>query len=136
MLITAGCTKDSMDTSKQLSLSSAPTQQEPDTDTYTDKATDALGSYYYNTVSFLTDGCGVGAYSMATGKAVTGGIVGGLWGASHGSLLGAGAGNSVEGMVIGSIVGSSVGLVIGLKSAYDGFQVNTAGCSSKTETST
>ena len=36
--------------------------------------------------SFLTDDCGVGAYSMATGKAVTYGLVGGLWVASKGSF--------------------------------------------------
>ena len=48
----------------------------------------ALGSYYDNTVTFFTDDCGVGAYSMATGKAVVYGIGGGLWGASKATMYG------------------------------------------------
>ena len=92
--------------------------------------TNTLGSYYDNTVTFLTDDCGVGGYSMATGKAVTYGLVGGLWGASKGSLWGVAAGDSIEGMVIGSIVGSGLGLAVGVKNAYDGFKADTMGCSS------
>ncbi len=69
---------------------------------------DTLSGYYDGTVSFLTDDCGVGAYSMATGKAVTYGLVGSLWGASKGSLWGVAGGDSIEGMVIGSIVGSAL----------------------------
>ena len=57
-----------------------------------------LHTNYDNTVTFLTDDCGVGAYSMATGKAVTYGLLGGLWGASKGSFWGVAAGDSIEGL--------------------------------------
>ena len=130
MTITGGCTTDAVEPTEQLKLSSTPPLVEQDTTSYTSKVTNALGSYYDNTVTFLTDGCGVGGYSMATGKAVTYGLVGGLWGASKGSLWGAAAGDSIEGLVIGSIVGSGLGLAVGVKNAYDGFKADTAGCSS------
>ena len=90
MLVTPGCTGDSLEASKQLALSTPNTQQEEqDTSSYTSKVSNALGSYYDNTVTFLTDDCGVGAYSMATGKAVVYGIGGGLWGASKATMYGA-----------------------------------------------
>ena len=131
MLITAGCTGDSLEASKQLALSN-PIQheEEQDTSSYTSKVSNALGSYYDNTVTFLTDDCGVGAYSFATGKAVTYGIVGGVWGASKATMYGALAADGVEGVVIGAAVGSGLGLVVGVKNAYDGFKADTAGCSS------
>ena len=131
MLITAGCTSDSLDTTKQLALSN-PIQheEEQDTSSYTSKVSNALGSYYDNTVTFLTDDCGVGAYSFATGKAVTYGIVGSVWGASKATMYGAlHYSDSLEGVVIGAAVGSGLGLVVGVKNAYDGFKEDTAGCS-------
>ena len=56
MLITAGCTGDSLEASKQLALSN-PIQheEEQDTSSYTSKVSNVLGSYYDNTVTFLTD---------------------------------------------------------------------------------
>ena len=90
--------------------------------------TDTLGGYYDETVSYLTDSCGVGGYTVAAGKATLYGLGGGLWGASRGSLWGVTAGDSIEGIVIGSIVGSTVGLAVGIKEAYDGFESDTAGC--------
>ena len=129
MTITGGCTTDAIEPTEQLKLSSTPPLVEQATTSYTSKVTNALGSYYDNTVTFLTDDCGVGGYSMATGKAVTYGLVGGLWGASKGSLWGVATGDSIEGMVIGSIVGSGLGLAVGVKNAYDGFKEDTAGCS-------
>ena len=132
MLITAGCTGDSLDTTKQLALSN-PIQheEEQDTSSYTSKVSNALGSYYDNTVTFLTDDCGVGAYSMATGKAVVYGIGGGLWGASKATMYGAlHYSDSLEGVAIGAAVGSGLGLVVGVKNAYDGFKEDMAGCSS------
>ena len=130
MTITGGCTTDAVEPTEQLNLSSTPPLVEQATSSYTSKVTNALGSYYDNTVTFLTDDCGVGAYSMATGKAVTYGLVGSLWGASKGSFWGVAAGDSIEGMVIGSIVGSGLGLAVGVKNAYDGFKEDTAGGSS------
>ena len=119
-----------MDASKQLSLSTTTQEQEDASSSYTSKVTNALGSYYGNTLTFLTDECGVGAYSMAMGKAVVYGIGGDVWGASKGSLYGVAAGVSIEGLVIGSIIGSGLGLAVGVKNAYDGFKADTARCSS------
>ena len=76
MTITGGCTTDAVEPTEQLKLSSTPTLLEQATSSYTSKVTNTLGSYYDNTVTFLTDDCGVGAYSMATGKAVTYGLDG------------------------------------------------------------
>ena len=88
MTITGGCTTDAVEPTEQLNLSSTPPLQEKDTTSYTDKVTDTLGGYYDETVSFLTDDCGVGAYSMATGKTVTYGLVGSLWGAGKATMYG------------------------------------------------
>ena len=131
MLITTGCITDSTKPTKQLSLSATSTQQETNTISTTDTETSTLGSYYNSTVALLTDDCGVGAYSVATGKAVAYGIVGGLWGATEGSFYGVLSGDSLEGLVIGSMVGSGLGLAVGVKDAYDGFKSDTVGCGSK-----
>jgi len=128
MLITAGCTGDVLDNPKQLRLSATSVQQGKEAPSYTDTVTNKLGSYYDSTVSFLTDDCGVGSYSVATGKAVIYGVGGGLWRASEGSLYGMWSGDSIEGLVIGSIIGSGVGLAVGVKKAYDGFETDTANC--------
>ena len=131
MTITGGCTTDAVEPTEQLKLSSTPPLVEQDTTSYTSKVTNTLGSYYDNTVTFLTDDCGVGAYSMATGKAVVYGIGGGLWGAGKATMYGAlHYSDSLEGVVIGAAVGSGLGLVVGVKNAYDGFKADTAGCSS------
>jgi hypothetical protein len=97
ILSIVGCTIDYMLTSKQLSFSSALTQQKPYTVSYTDKYTNAVGSCDYNTVSFLTDGCGKATYSKVSGKAVGYGIAGGLFGASQGAFLGVASGTPVKG---------------------------------------
>ena len=152
MLITIGCLTDSTQPTKQLSLSATPPQQETNTTPTTDTEPSTLGSYYNSTVALLTDDCGVGAYSVATGKAVAYGIVGGLWGATEGSFYGVLSGASLEGLVIGSMVGSGsgsglgsgsgsgsgsglglglgLGLAVGVKDAYDGFKSDTSACSS------
>ena len=70
MTITGGCATDAVEPTEQLNLSSTPPLAEQDTLSYTSKVTNTLGSYYDNSVTFLTDNCGVGAYLMATGKAV------------------------------------------------------------------
>ena len=91
--------------------------------------TNTLGSYYDNTVTFLTDDCGVGAYSMATGKAVVYGIGGGFWGAGKATMYGAlHYSDSLEGVTIGATVVSGLDLVVGVRNAYDGFKEDTAGC--------
>jgi hypothetical protein len=131
MLITTGCITDSTKPTKQLSLSATSTQQETNTISTTNTETSTLGSYYNSTVALLTDDCSVGAYSVATGKAVAYGIVGGLWGATEGSFYGVLSGDSFEGLVIGSMVGSGLGLAVGVKDAYDGFKSDTVGCDSK-----
>ena len=129
MLVTVGCTGDTLEPSKQLSLST-PTQHEEQETFYTSKVSNALGSYYDNTVTFLTDDCGVGSYSVATGKFVVSGVVGGLGGATHATMYGSLAADGIESVVIGAAVGSGLGLAVGVKNAYDGFQADTAGCSS------
>ena len=129
MTITGGCTTDAVEPTEQLKLSSTPPLLEKGSTTYTSKVTNALGSYYDNTVTFLTDDCGVGGYSVATGKAVVYGIGGGLWGVSEAALHGALHIGSLEGVVIAAAVGSSLGLIAGVKNAYDGFIEDTVGCS-------
>ena len=78
----------------------------------------------------LTDDCSVGAYSVATGKAVAYGIVGGLWGATGGSFYDLFSGDALEGLVIGSMEGSGLGLAVavGVKDAYDDFKSDTSEC--------
>ena len=129
MSITGGCTTDAVEPTEQLNLSGTPPLVEQNTTSYTSKMSNALGSYYDNTVTFLTDDCGVGAYSMATGKAVVYGIGGGVWGVTEAALHGALNTDSLEGVVIAAAVGSSLGLIAGVKNAYDGFKEDTAGCS-------
>ena len=131
MLVTSGCTGDSLEASKQLALSTPNTQQkEQDTSCFS-KVSNALGSYYDNTVTFLMDDCEVGVYSVATGKAIVYGIGGGLWGASKATMYGAlHSSDSLESVVIGAAVGSGLGLLAGVKNAYDGFKEDTAGCKS------
>ena len=130
---TGGCSTTNIDSSTQSQLSSKSALHDDSSKSYTEKVTSTVGGYYNDTVSFLTDdgGCGVGAYSLATGKAVTYGIVGGLWGAGKATMYGAiHYSDSLEGVVIGAAVGSGLGLVVGVKNAYDGFKADTAGCSS------
>ena len=127
MAVTAGCS--TVDTTQNTSSGTLAVQQKEDSSSeYVNSVTDTLGEYYDETVSYLTDSCGVGGYTVAAGKATLYGLGGGLWGASKGSLWGVTAGDSIEGIVIGSIVGSSVGLAVGVKKAYDGFESDTAGC--------
>ena len=90
--------------------------------------TDTLGGSYDETVSYLTDSCGVGGYTVAAGEATLYGLGGRLWGASKGSPWGVTAGDPIEGIVIGSIIGSTIGLAVGVKKGHDGFESDTAGC--------
>ena len=120
-----GCSATPIDLTSQLTLSNTQALIEDWSKSYTEKVTSTVGGYYHETASFLSDECGVGGYSVATGKAVLHGVGGGLWRASKGSLWGAATGDSVEAMVIGSIVGSAVGLAGGVKRAYDRFESDT-----------
>ena len=127
MAVTAGCS--TVDTSQNTTSDTLALQSKEDSSSeYVNSVTDTLGKYYDETVSHLTDSCGVGGYTVAAGKATLYGLGGGLWGASKGSVWGVTAGDSIEGIVIGSIVGSTVGLAVGVKEAYDGFERDTAGC--------
>ena len=128
MVVTSGCSTTPTDLTSQFTPSTTHALVEDSSTSYTEKVTSTVGGYYDETVSFLSDECGVGGYSVATGKAVLYGVGGGLWGASKGSLYGIWAGDGIEGMVIGSIVGSTVGLAVGVKEAYEGFESDTAGC--------
>ena len=125
VVFTGGCSSDALMETKQLP---PITTSLIENTYYTSKVSDTLGSYYENTVTFLSGDCGARAYSTATGKALMYGLGGGLWGASKGSLHGIVSGDSLQGMVIGSIVGSSVGLAVGVKNAYEGFKADTASC--------
>ena len=127
MAVTAGCS--TVDTTQNATSDTLALQSKDDSSSESvDRVTDTLGGYYDETVSYLTDSCGVGGYTVAAGKATLYGVGGGLWGASKGSVWGVTAGDSIEGIVIGSIVGSTVGLAVGVKKAYDGFESDTAGC--------
>ena len=128
IILTGGCTSDSLNDSKQLSLTTTP--QIEDT-SETSSISSTLSSYYDHTVNFFTKNCGLNSYSVATGKALVSGLGGGLWGAAEGSFYGGLQGDSVEGVVIGSIVGSGIGLGVGVKKAYDGFESDTRNCSSE-----
>ena len=127
MAVTAGCS--TVQTSQDATSGTLALQQKEDSSSVSvDSVTDTLGGYYDETVSYLTDSCGVGGYTVAAGKATLYGLGGGLWGASKGSLWGVTVGDSIEGIVIGSIVGSTVGLAVGVKEAYDGFESDTSDC--------
>ena len=127
MAVTAGCS--TVQTSQDATSGALALQQKEDSGSeYANSVTNTLGEYYDETVSYLTDSCGVGGYTVAAGKATLYGLGGGLWGASKGSLWGVTVGDSIEGIVIGSIVGSTVGLAVGVKEAYDGFESDTASC--------
>ena len=126
MAITAGCS--TVQTTQNTTSDTLALQSKEDSSSVSvDSVTNTLGGYYDETVSYLTDSCGVGGYTVAAGKATLYGVGGGLWGASKGSVWGVTAGDSIEGIVIGSIVGSSVGLAVGVKKAYDGLESDTAG---------
>ena len=127
MAVTAGCS--AVETSQDATSGTLALQQKEDSSSVSvDSVTNTLNDYYDEAVSYLTDSCGVGGYTVAAGKATLYGVGGGIWGASKGSVWGVTAGDSIEGIVIGSIVGSTVGLAVGVKEAYDGFERDTAGC--------
>ena len=122
MAVTTGCS--TVQTSQNATSGTLALEQKDDSSPeYVNSVTDTLSGYYDGTVSYLTDPCGVGGYTVAAGKATLYGLGGGLWGASKGSLWGVTAGDSIEGIVIGSIEGSTVGV----KKAYEGFESDTAG---------
>ena len=126
VIATGGCTGGSLNSTKQLTIS---TTLPIENTSYTSKVTIALGSYYDNTITFLTEGCGARAYTTVTGKALFYCVGRGLWGASKVSLYAETASDTIESIVIGSIVGSSAGLAVGVKNAYEGFKEDTASCS-------
>ena len=128
MAVTVGCS--TVQTSQDATSGTLALQQKEDSSSeYVNSATDTLGDYYDETVSFLTDECGVAGYTVATGKAVMYGIGGGVWGVSEAALHGALRADSIEGVVIAAAVGSGIGLIGGMKKAYDDFQVDIASCS-------
>ena len=128
MAVTAGCSTVHI-TQNTTSDTLALQQNEDSGSEYANSVTNTLGGYYDETVSYLTDSCGVGGYTVATGKAVLYGIGGGVWGVSEAALHGALRADSIEGVVIAAAVGSGIGLIGGMKKAYDDFQVDTASCS-------
>ena len=60
MTITGGCTANTVELTEQLNLSSCLPLLEKGTTSNTDKVANTLSGYYDETVSFLTDECGVG----------------------------------------------------------------------------
>ena len=81
MAVTAGC--GTVDTAQNTASGTLALQQKEDSSSeYVNSITNTLGEYYDETVSYLTDSCGVGGYTVATGKAVLYGIGGGVWGMS------------------------------------------------------
>ena len=127
MAVTAGCS--TVDTSQNTTSDTLALQSKEDSSSeYVNSVTDTLGKYYDETVSHLTDSCGVGGYSVATGKALLYGIAGGVRGVAETASYGVINVGSVEGVVIAAAVGSGVGLIIGINEAYEGFESDTAGC--------
>ena len=85
MVVTSGCSTTPTDQTSQSTPSNTQVLVEDSSKSYTEKVTSTVGGYYDNTVSFLTDECGVAGYSLAASKAALYGIGGGVWGASEGS---------------------------------------------------
>ena len=81
MAVTAGCS--TVQTSQNTTSGALALQSKEDSSSVSvDSVTNTLGGHYDETVSYLTDSCGVGGYTVATGKAVLYGIGGGVWGMS------------------------------------------------------
>ena len=128
MAVTAGCS--TVQTSQNTTSDTLALQQKEDSGSeYANSVTNTLGGYYDETVSYLTDSCGVGGYTVATGKAVLYGIGGGVWGVSEAALHGALRADSIEGVMITAAVGSGLGLIDGMKKAYDDFDMEPVSCS-------
>ena len=127
MAVTAGCS--TVQTTHNTTSGTLALQQNEDSGSeYANSVTNTLGGYYDETVSFLTDECGVKGYTVATGKALLYGIAGGVRGVAETASYGVINAGSVEGVVIAAAVGSGVGLIIGINEAYEGFESDTAGC--------
>ena len=82
-------------------------------------------------MSYLTDPCGSGGYTLAAGKATLKGVGGGgVWGAGKATNNGTFYySDRLEEVVIGVAVGSGLGIMLGVKHAHDGFKADTAECS-------
>ena len=77
MAVTAGC--GTIDTSQfALSGTLAPQSREYSSSEFGDSVTDTLGGDCDETVSCLTDSCGVKGHTVAMGKALLYGIAGGV----------------------------------------------------------
>ena len=127
MAVTAGCS--TVQISQNTTSGTLALQQKKDSSSeYMNSVTNTLGGYYDETVSYLTDSCGVGGYSVATGKALLYGIAGGVRGVAETASYGVINAGSVEGVVIAAAVGSGVGLIIGINEAYEDFESDTARC--------
>ena len=127
MAITAGCS--TVRTTQNTTSDTLALQSKEDSSSVSvDSVTNALGGYYDETVSFLTDECGVKGYTVATGKALLYGIAGGVRGVAETASYGVINVGSVEGVVIAAAVGSGVGLIIGFNEAYESFENDTRHC--------
>ena len=127
MAVTAGCS--TVQTSQDATSVTLALQQKEDSSSVSvDSVTNTLGVYYDETVSYLTDKCGVAGYTAATGKAVMYGVGGGVWGVSEAASYDFINAGSVEGVVIAAAVGSGVGLIIGFNEAYESFENDTRHC--------
>ena len=125
MAVTAGCS--TVQTTQNTTSDTLALQQNEDSSSeHVNSVTDTLGGYYDETVSHLTDSCGVGGYTVATGKALMYGIAGGVRGVAETASYGVINAGSVEGVVIAAAVGSGIGLIIGINEAYEGFESDTA----------
>ena len=77
MSVTAGCS--TVDTIQNATSGTLALQQKEDSSSgYVNSVTNTLSGYYDETVSFLTDSCGVGGYTVAMGKATLYGVAGRL----------------------------------------------------------
>ena len=127
MAVTAGCT--TVQTTQNTTSDTLALQQNEDSGSeYANSVTNTLGGYYDETVSYLTDSCGVGGYTVATGKALLYGIARGVRGVAKTASYGVINAGSVEGVVIAAVGGYGVGLIIGINEAHEGFESDTRHC--------
>ena len=82
MAVTAGCS--TVQTSQDATSGALALQLKEDSSSeYVNSVTATHCGYYDETVSYLTDSCGVGGYSVAIGKALLYGIAGGVRGVAE-----------------------------------------------------
>ena len=129
LLLLTGCSTTPTDLTSQSTPSNTHALVEDSSKSYTEKVTSTVGGYYDETVSFLSDECGVAGYSKAAGIATVNGIGESVWSAAKTTVnYGLGA-HSTEGIILSAVIGSGIGFMDGVKKAYNDFKWETSSCS-------